>query len=68
MNSKTMVLLLAEILHEKGIINYLEYDAILDMRTNDDVYRFIDILIDGEYKSYVKGLSQFGTKEAGSRD
>lgn len=60
MNGKSMVLLLAEILLHKEIIQYSEYDAILDMRNNDDLFNFIERMWNDEFKGYVKGDSEFG--------
>ena len=60
MNSKVMVLLLAEILLHKDIIHWEEYDAILDLRNDQDTYEFIERMLNDEFKGYVKGESAFG--------
>lgn len=52
---KLAIGLFADVLYIKELINFEEYEAIMEIETAEDVQTFVDKLLGGEFRGYKKG-------------
>ena len=54
-DSKALLGLFADILYHKGLLCYEEMEALMDIRSNHDIYAFSEKLLRGEFNVYKRG-------------
>lgn len=55
MDVKIIVALFADILYAKGVINLDELNGLYDIRTIEDVSKYSDKILRGDFNAYLKG-------------